>query len=175
MGEKVNHTGVGGINESDENLASASDAIIIGFGVRPEVKAKRLAESEKVDIKLYTIIYDALQEVRDAMAGLLAPIKQEKTLGHAEVRATFSVPKMGTIAGCFVQDGLVNRGAKVRVVRDGVTVYQSTVSSLRRFKNDAREVQAGYECGVGVNNFNDLKIGDVLEFYTIEEIAATLD
>ena len=171
---KVIHTAVGGITESDVNLASASNAIIIGFGVRPEAKARRLAEKEHVEIKLYNIIYDALDDVKAAMAGMLSPLLKEKTLGHASVRMTFSVPKVGTIAGCYVDDGTASRSAKVRLIRDNITVYEGSVTSLRRFKNDAKDVQAGYECGIGVG-YNDIKEGDVFEFYEIEQIAATLD
>ena len=171
---KVIHTAVGGITESDVNLASASNAIIIGFGVRPEAKAKRLAERESVDLKLYSIIYDALDDVKLAMAGLLSPVEQEKQLGRAEVRATFPVPRVGTIAGSFVTEGQINRGSRIRLVRDSKVVYQGTVTSLRRFKNDVREVQSGYECGIGIG-YNDVKEGDVLEAFEIEQIAATLD
>ncbi|MBT9558365.1 MAG: translation initiation factor IF-2 [Myxococcales bacterium] len=173
VGVKVIHTAVGGINESDVNLAKASRAIIIGFGVRPEVKAKALAEQENVDIRMYTIIYEALDDVQKAMAGLLSPVQEEQFEGRAEVRAIFSVPKVGTIAGCFVIDGTITRNAKVRVTRDSKQVYQGTITSLRRFKNDAREVSAGYECGIGVS-YNELKEGDIIESFKIIERAATL-
>ena len=174
VGVKVLHSGVGGITEADVNLASASGAIIIGFGVRPESRAKQLAERDKVDIRQYSIIYEALDDVKKAMLGQLSPVSQEKSLGTAEVRDTFSVPKVGMIAGCFVTQGVVNRQAKVRLFRDNVQIYEGSVVSLRRFKNDAREVTQGYECGIGLNNYNDLKVGDLLEFYEVEQIAATL-
>ncbi|MCB9776188.1 MAG: translation initiation factor IF-2 [Nitrospiraceae bacterium] len=167
---KIIHSGVGGINETDVLLAAASKAIIIGFHVRPDSKAAAIAEREGVEIRLYTIIYNILDDIRSAAEGLLAPTIKERVMGHAEVRQLFSVPKMGTIAGCYVNDGLISRSnTKVRVVRDQVMVYEGKIGSLRRFKDDAREVQQGYECGIGVENFNDLKIGDVLEAYVLEE------
>ena len=172
---KIIHSGVGGINESDVLLAAASKAVIIGFHVRPDSKASNVAEREGVEIRLYTIIYNVLDDVRAAAEGLLAPTIKERILGHAEVRQLFSVPKMGTIAGCYVNDGMIARtNTKVRVVRDQVTVYEGKIGSLRRFKDDAKEVQQGYECGIGIENFNDMKLGDVLEAYVLEEEAAKL-
>jgi len=172
---KVIHSGVGGINESDVLLAAASKAIIIGFHIRPDSKAASIAEREGVEIRLYTIIYNVLDDIRSAAEGLLAPTIKERVLGHAEVRQLFSVPKLGTIAGCYVNDGMISRSnAKVRVVRDQVTVYEGKIGSLRRFKDDAKEVQQGYECGIGVENFNDMKLGDVLEAYMLEEVATKL-
>ncbi len=172
---RVIHSGVGGINESDVLLAAASKAIIIGFHVRPDSKAANIAEREGVEIRLYTIIYNVLDDIRSAAEGLLAPTVKERVLGHAEVRQLFSVPKMGTIAGCYVNDGMISRAnAKVRVVRDQVTVYEGKIGSLRRFKDDAKEVQQGYECGIGIENFNDMKMGDVLEAYVLEEEPAKL-
>lgn len=172
---KLIHSGVGGINETDVLLAAASKAIIIGFHVRPDSKAAAIAEREGVEIRLYTIIYNILDDIRSAAEGLLAPTIRERVMGHAEVRQLFSVPKMGTIAGCYVNDGSISRSnTKVRVVRDQVMVYEGKIGSLRRFKDDAREVQQGYECGIGVENFNDLKIGDVLEAYVLEEEATKL-
>jgi translation initiation factor IF-2 len=172
---KIIHSGVGGINETDVLLAAASKAIIIGFHVRPDSKAAAIAEREGVEIRLYTIIYNILDDIRSAAEGLLAPTIKERVMGHAEVRQLFTVPKMGTIAGCYVNDGLISRSnTKVRVVRDQVMVYEGKIGSLRRFKDDAREVQQGYECGIGVENFNDLKIGDVLEAYVLEEEATKL-
>ena len=173
VGVKVIHTAVGGINESDVNLAKASRALIIGFSVRPEAKAKALAEQENVEIRLYSIIYEALEEIEKAMAGLLSPVQEEEFEGRVEVRATFSVPKIGTIAGCFVTEGVIRRSAKVRLVRDSKVIYTGSITSLRRFKNDAKEVQAGYECGVGIG-YNDLKEGDLIESFKITERAATL-
>jgi translation initiation factor IF-2 len=170
----VLHTGVGGIIESDITLASASDAIVLGFNVRPESKASSLADIEGVDIRLYTIIYDAVEDIKNAMEGLLAPTYREKHLGRVEVRDTFHVSKVGTIAGCFVLDGKIVRNAKARLVRDNVVVWEGTMNSLKRFKDDAREVQAGYECGVGLERYNDVKVGDIIEVYEMEEIKSTL-
>jgi translation initiation factor IF-2 len=167
-------SGVGGITESDVNLARAGNAIIVGFHVRPAGKAQQLAEQEGVDIKLYDIIYEALDDVKKAMAGLLAPIKREKPLGKAEVRQTFTIPKLGTIAGSFVTEGTIRRNSQMRLVRDSVQIYIGKLTSLRRFKDDVREVVQGYECGIGLEGFNDIKEGDIVEAYEVEEIAATL-
>jgi translation initiation factor IF-2 len=166
--------GVGGITESDVNLAKAGNAIIVGFHVRPAGKAAQLAEQEGVDIKLYDIIYEALDEVKKAMVGLLAPVKREKAMGKAEVRQTFNIPKIGTICGSFILEGTVKRNALVRLVRDSVQIYQGRMASLRRFKDDVREVAQGYECGIGLESYNDVKVGDIIEAYEIEEVAATL-
>jgi len=173
---KVNviYAGVGGIKESDITLAAASKGIVLGFNVRPDTKSRELAEHEGVDIRSYSIIYEALDEIRNAMEGLLAPESREKVIGHAEVREVFKITKVGTIAGSRVLDGKALRSARVRVVRDSVQVFDGKVASLKHFKNDAREVEAGQECGVGVEAFNDIKASDVLEFYIIEEIARTL-
>ena len=172
---RVIHNGVGGITESDVLLAAASNAIIIGFNIRPEPKASDLAEKERVDVRLYTIIYDALNDIKAAMEGLLEPTLKERVLGRAEVRQVFSVSKAGTIAGSYVIDGTITRAsAGVRVIRDNVVVYQGKLGSLRRFKDDVREVQQGYECGIGVENFSDIKTGDVIEAYAIDKIAAKL-
>jgi translation initiation factor IF-2 len=165
---------VGGITESDVQLAIASGAIIIGFNARPDTKARDLAEREGVDIRLYRIIYDAIDDIRAALGGMLAPEQRESDLGRAEVRALFRVPRQGVIAGCYVLDGTVTRGSRARVVRDGIVIYDSKVESLRRFKDDVREVAAGYECGIGVENFNDLKEGDVIEAYEVREVARQL-
>jgi len=172
---RVIHGGVGGITETDVLLASASRAIIIGFNIRPEPKAAALAEREGVDIRLYTIIYDAIADIKAAMEGLLEPTLKERVLGRAEVRQVFSIPKVGVIGGCYVLEGTISRAsAGVRVVRDHATVYEGRLGSLRRFKDDVREVQQGYECGIGVENFGDLKIGDVLEVYVVDKVAAKL-
>jgi len=172
---KVIHGSVGAITESDVMLASASNAIIIGFNIRPEPKASSLAEAEGVDVRLYNIIYNAIDEIRLAMEGLLEPTLREKVLGRAEVRQTFSVPKIGMVAGSYVLDGTITRGcAGVRVLRDNVVVYQGKLGSLRRFKEDVKEVLTGYECGIGVENFNDIKVGDVIEAFDIEKLAAKL-
>jgi translation initiation factor IF-2 len=167
-------SGVGGITESDVNLAKAGGAIIVGFHVRPAGKAQQLAEQEGVQIKLYDIIYEALDDVKKAMAGLLAPVRREKAMGKAEVRQVFTIPKVGAIAGSFVTEGTLRRNALARLVRDSVQIYQGRLASLRRFKDDVREVVQGYECGIGIENYNDIKVGDVIEAYEIEEIAATL-
>ncbi|OIO67809.1 MAG: translation initiation factor IF-2 [Zetaproteobacteria bacterium CG12_big_fil_rev_8_21_14_0_65_55_1124] len=171
---KIVHRAIGGITESDVMLASASNAIIIGFNVRPETKAKKLAEAEGVDVRFYKVIYEAIDEMKMAMAGVLAPEQREKVIGSAEVREVFQVPKAGAVAGSFVTDGIVTRGASARVLRDGVLIYDGKLASLRRFKDDVKEVKNGYECGIGIDKFNDIKPGDVFEFYVIEEFAATL-
>jgi translation initiation factor IF-2 len=173
---KVNVTmaGVGGITESDVNFARAGGAIIVGFHVRPAGKSTKLAEQEGVQIKLYDIIYDALDEVKAAMAGLLAPIKREIAMGKCEVRQTFSIPKMGTVAGCMVTEGKINRKAHLRIVRDSVQVYEGKVGSLRRHKDDVSEVQHGFECGVMVAGWNEIKTGDIIEAYEVIEEAAQL-
>ncbi len=170
----VIHSSVGAITETDVNLAAASNAIILGFNVRPEVKAQALAEKEGVDIRLYNIIYDAVEDIKKAMEGLLEPTLREKHLGRAEIRETFSVPKIGMVAGCYVLDGKMVRNAQVRLLRDNVVIYQGKMSSLRRFKEDVKDVASGYECGIGLENYNDLKVGDVIEALEIEKIAATL-
>ena len=166
--------GVGGITESDVNLAKAGGAIVLGFHVRPAGKSAKLAEQEEVEIRLYDIIYDALDEVRLAMAGLLAPIKREVAMGQLQVRDTFSIPKVGMIAGCMVLTGKINRKAHLRIVRDSVQIYEGKIGSLRRFKDDVSEVQHGFECGVMVANYNDLKDGDIIEAYEVIEEAAQL-
>jgi translation initiation factor IF-2 len=171
---EVIHRGVGAITESDIQLAKASGAIIIGFHVRPDNNARAAAEREGVEIKLYRIIYEAVAEVRAALEGLLRPDEKEVTLGEAEVRDLFKVPRIGVIAGCFVRSGVINRAGKVRVIRDGVEVYTGTIGSLRRFKDDVKEVREGFECGIGIENFNDVKVGDVIECYRTDQIARTL-
>ncbi len=166
---EVIHQGVGAISESDVLLASASDAVILGFHVSSTPSARDLAEREDVDIRTYTVIYEAIQDVKKAIAGILPPEISESIVGTLEVRETFKVPQIGTVAGCYVQSGRIRRGANVRVIRNGVVVNSSVIASLKRFKDDAREVSAGYECGVGVRNFNDLKVGDVIEVIEIIE------
>ncbi|MBM7644388.1 translation initiation factor IF-2 [Scopulibacillus daqui] len=171
-GVKVNiiHTGVGAIAESDVILASASNAIIIGFNVRPDSHAKKTAEAEKVEIRLYRVIYDAIDEMEAAMKGMLDPEYKESVIGHVEVRTTFKVSKVGTIAGCYVTDGKISRDAGIRLIRDGVVIYEGHVDTLKRFKDDAKEVTAGYECGVTLENFNDIKEGDEMEAFIMEEV-----
>lgn len=170
----VIHRGVGAINESDVLLASTSGAIVIGFHVRPMLDARAAAEREDVDIRLYNIIYEAVEEVRAAMEGMLSPEEREVLLGAAEVRQLFKVPRVGTVAGCMVTDGEIQRRGRVRVVRDGIEVYEGELGSLKRFKDDVREVREGFECGLNVANFNDIKVGDTIECYRVEEVARTL-
>jgi translation initiation factor IF-2 len=170
----VIHASVGAITETDINLAAASNAIVLGFNVRPEVKAHSLAEKEGVDIRLYNIIYDAVDDIKKAMEGLLEPTLREKQLGHAEIREVFSVPKHGNVAGCYVLDGKMVRNMPVRLLRDNVVIYEGKMASLRRFKDDVKEVTSGYECGISLENYNDIKTGDIIEAYEIEKIAATL-
>ncbi len=170
----VIQAGVGGITETDVNLAKAGNAIIIGFHVRPAGKASALAEQEGVDVKLYDIIYDALDDVKRAMAGLLAPVKRDKMLGKAEVRELFTIPKIGMVLGCSITEGLVRRSAHCRLIRDSVLIYTGKLGSLRRFKDDVREVQQGYECGLTIEGYLDVKVGDVIESFEVEEIAPTL-
>jgi translation initiation factor IF-2 len=171
-GVKVNiiHSGVGAITESDIILASASNAIVIGFNVRPEPNARTMAEQEKVDLRLHRVIYDVIEEIESAMKGMLDPEYEEKVVGTAEVRQTFKVSKVGTIAGCYVTNGKVVRDGKARLIRDGVVIHEGEVDTLRRFKDDVREVAQGYECGMTLQNFNDIKEGDIIEVYVVEEV-----
>ncbi|HEU5147818.1 MAG TPA: translation initiation factor IF-2 [Chryseosolibacter sp.] len=168
------HRGVGQISESDVLLASASDAIIVGFQVRPSQAAKRIAENEEIEIRLYSIIYDAINEVKDAMEGMLAPQVEEVIVGNAEVREVFKISKVGTILGCMVTDGLIKRSNPIRLIRDGIVVYQGKLSSLKRFKDDVSEVRSGFDCGIGIEGFNDMKVGDVIESYENREVKRTL-
>ncbi|MFW6381267.1 MAG: translation initiation factor IF-2 [Bacillota bacterium] len=168
------HTGVGAVNETDVNLASASNAIIIGFNVRPDGNAQNLAEKESVDIQLYRVIYKVIEDIKDAMAGLLEPELKEETTGRAEVRAVFKVPEVGNIAGVYIREGVINRNYKVRLIRDGVVVHEGEISSLKRFEDDVREVREDYECGVGIEGYNDIKTGDILEIYRYKEIKRSL-
>jgi len=170
----VIHTGVGGISESDVLLASASGAIIIGFHVRPNINARKLAEKNKVDIRLYNVIYDAINEVKSALEGLLSPVISEEIVATLEVRDTFKVPKFGTVAGCFVQDGKISRNDKIRLIRDGIVINEGEIGSLRRFKDDVKEVDTGYECGLNINGYNDIKVNDVIEAYKVVETKKTL-
>ncbi len=167
---RIIHTGVGAINESDITLAAASNGIVIGFNVRPDNNAKRAAESESVDIRLHRIIYKVIEEIESAMKGMLDPVYAEKIIGQAEVRQTFKVSKIGTIAGSYVTDGKITRNSGVRLIRDGVVIFEGEVDALKRFKDDAKEVAQGYECGITIKNFNDVKEGDVIEAYIMEEV-----
>jgi len=171
---EIVHRGVGAITESDVLLARASGAIIVGFHVRPDSNARAAADRERVEIRTYRIIYEAVEEVKLAMEGLLAPEKKEVVLGEAEVRQIFKIAKIGTIAGCFVRSGVIPRTGRARIIRNGVEVYDGTLSSLKRFKDDVREVREGFECGIGIENFNDIKVGDLIESYRIEEVARSL-
>ena len=170
----VIHKAVGQISESDIMLASASEAIVVGFQVRPSVNARKLAEKEQIDIRLYSIIYDAINEIKAAMQGMLSPDIKEEILGNAEVLETFKITKVGTIAGCIVRDGKINRNNKVRVIRDGIVIYTGTLGSLKRFKEDVKEVKNGYECGLNIDNFNDIKVGDNIEAFQEVEVAKQL-
>ena len=172
---KILHSGVGGVTETDVMLASASDAVIIAFNVRAETKALSLLEREQVDTRFYTVIYDAVSDVKAALAGMMKPVFKEVLLGHAEVRETFSISRVGTIAGSHVLDGKIERNASVRILRDNVVVHDGKLASLRRFKDDVKEVAAGYECGIRMENFNDVKLGDVLESYVMEKVAPQTD
>jgi translation initiation factor IF-2 len=169
------HSGVGGINESDVILASASDAVIIGFHVTANPRVRKLAEQEGVDIRTYRVIYEVTDEVKKALEGLLAPETREVVTGHAEVREIFRSSAVGNIAGCYVQDGEVSRSSLVRVVRDDVVLHEGKISSLRREKEDVRTVSSGYECGIVLENFQDIKTGDIIETYRLDEVAQKLE
>ena len=170
----VIHKAVGAISESDVLLAAASDAIIIGFQVRPSVNARKLAEKEQIEIRLYSVIYDAINEVKSGIEGMLAPEEKEEVTATAEVQETFKISKVGTIAGCIVKEGRLTKTSKVRVIRDGIVVYTGELGSLRRFKDDVKEVTAGMDCGLNIAGYNDVKVGDVIEAYNIVEIKRTL-
>ncbi|MBK7500941.1 MAG: translation initiation factor IF-2 [Ignavibacteriales bacterium] len=171
---RVIHKGVGGISESDVLLAAASNAIIIGFHVRPNINARKLAENQKVDIRLYSVIYNAISEVKSALEGLLSPLISEEVTGTIEIRDTFKVPKSGTVAGCYVLDGKITRNNKIRLIRDGIVIHEGGIGNLRRFKDDVKEVDAGYECGLNIENFNDIKVGDIIEAFKLIETKKTL-
>ena len=169
------HKSVGQISESDVMLAAASDAVIIGFQVRPSVNARKLAESEQIDIRLYSVIYNAIEELEQAMEGMLSPDIEEKIVSNIEVRETFKISKVGTIAGCYVLDGKMSRNTSIRLIRDGIVVYTGELSTLKRFKDDVKEVSSGYECGLSIKNFNDIKIGDIIEGFEEVEVKRTLN
>lgn len=170
----VVHKGVGQITESDVLLATASDAIIIGFQVRPSSQAARLAEQENIEIRTYSIIYDAIEEIKSAMEGLLEPKVEKKTVCNIEVREVFKISGVGTIAGCYVLDGKMTRQTKLNLIRDGIVIYTGELGSLKRFKDDVKEVNAGYECGLSVKNYNDVRVGDIIEGYDEVEVKRTL-
>ncbi|MBQ9973606.1 MAG: translation initiation factor IF-2, partial [Oscillospiraceae bacterium] len=167
---RVIHAAVGAINESDILLASTANAIIVGFNVRPDAAAAASAQRSKVDMRMYRVIYDAIEEIETAMKGMLAPKFREAILGHAEVRMTYKVSAIGTIAGCYVRDGKVTRDAQVRVLRDNIVIYEGNVGSLQRFKDSVKEVASNYECGMSIEKFNDIKEGDIFECFVMEEI-----
>ena len=167
---RVIHAGVGAINESDILLASTANAIVVGFNVRPDAAAQASAQRANVDIRMYRVIYDAIDEIEAAMKGMLAPKFREAVIGHAEVRQTYKVSAIGTIAGCYVKDGKVTRDSKVRVLRDNIVIYEGEIGSLQRFKDSVKEVAQNYECGMSIDKFNDIKEGDIFECYVMEEI-----
>jgi translation initiation factor IF-2 len=171
---RIIRKGVGAVAESDVVLAQASQAIVVGFNVRPDRGAREVTESEGVDVRLYRVIYQAVEDIKNALSGLLAPAEEEVELGRAEVRATFAVPRLGRVAGCYVTNGTIQRGVRARLVRDGAVAYEGRIGSLRRFKDDVREVQEGFECGIGLENFQDVKEGDVIEAFEIREVARSL-
>jgi translation initiation factor IF-2 len=170
----VIYKGVGQISESDVLLASASDAIVIGFQVRPSAQARKLAEQESIDIRLYSIIYKAIEEIKAAIEGMLEPTMEEKITGNVEIREVFKISKVGTVAGCMVTDGKIFRNSKIRIIRDGVVVHSGELASLKRFKDDMKEVAQGFECGLNIHNFNDIKVGDMVEAYEEVEVKRTL-
>ena len=172
---KVVRRAVGPISESDIMLATASNAIIIGFHVRPTIKAKKLAEKEQVDIRLYKVIYDAIDEVKKALEGLLEPEEREEAVGQVEIREIFKVSRLGTIAGCYVLSGKITRNSNIRLIRNDVEIYEGKLASLKRFKEDTREVSSGYECGLMVENYNDIKVGDIIEVFEVVQEKRTLE
>ena len=162
------------ISESDVLLATASDAIIQGFQVRPSLQARKLAEKEEIDIRLYSVIYKAIEEIKDAMEGMLSPDIEESITGSVEVRETFKISKVGTIAGCFVTEGTISRNSQIRLIREGIVIYTGTLGSLKRFKDDVKEVKNGYECGLNIEKYNDIKVGDIVEAFEEVEVARKL-
>jgi len=168
------HTGVGAITESDVNLALASSAVVIGFNTRADVTARKLISSADVDVRYYNIIYDAVDEIKAAMSGMLAPERKENIIGLVEVREVFRISKVGTVAGCYVLDGTVKRASPVRVLRDDVVIHTGELDSLKRFKDDVKEVKSGFECGLSLKGFNDINVGDKLEVFEVVEVARTL-
>jgi translation initiation factor IF-2 len=170
----VIHKAVGQISESDILLAAASNAVIVGFQVRPSMNARKLAEKEEIDIRLYSIIYDAIEEIKAAMEGMLSPEVKEVIVATLEIRELFKVTKVGTVAGCYVKEGKITKNSKVRIIRDGIVIYTGELGSLKRFKDDVKEVVGGYECGLNIQNFNDIKVGDIIEDYQEVEVKKTL-
>ena len=171
---QIVHAQVGGITESDINLAIASKAVVIGFNVRADQLARRMAETNGIDLRYYNIIYDAVDDVKSAMEGMLSPEKRETMLGMVEIRQVFRVTKVGTVAGCYVTEGLVRRDSEVRLLRDSTVIWSGRIESLKRFKDDAKEVKAGFECGITLHNYSDIQEGDQLEVFEVKEVARTL-
>ena len=167
---KVIHSAVGAINESDVMLAATSGAIIVGFNVRPDNAARESAARSNVDMRMYRVIYDCINEIEAAMKGMLSPKYRESIIGHAEVRETYKVSKIGTVCGCYCMDGKIQRGCQVRVLRDNIVIHEGELASLRRFKDDVKEVASGYECGMQIEKFNDIKVGDIIECFVMEQI-----
>jgi translation initiation factor IF-2 len=167
---KIIHTGAGAITESDVTLANASNAIIIGFNVRPEPNARNMAEQEKIDIRLHRVIYTVIEEIEQALKGMLDPVFKENIIGQAEIREVFKVSKVGNIAGCYVTEGKLSRDAGARLIREGIVIYEGKLDTLKRFKDDAKDVAAGYECGLTLERFQDLKVGDVVEAFVMVEV-----
>ena len=167
------HTGVGGITENDVNLAAASNAMVVGFNVRPSAEARQLAERQGIEIRQYRVIYELTQQIEQALVGMLSPVETEAVIGEVEVRALFRVSRLGTIAGCMVTSGVVRRGSNVRIFRDGTRIHETTIAQLKRFKDDAREVVEGFECGILLEGFNDLREGDIFEVYETREVERT--
>ena len=168
------HSGVGGINESDINLALASNAVIVGFNARADATARKLIQTHGIDVRYYNIIYDAVDEVKAALSGLLSPDRKEETLGLVEIRQVFRISKVGSVAGCYVLEGLVKRGSAVRLLRDNVVIHEGELDTLKRFKDDVKEVKSGFECGLSLKNYTDIKEGDQLEVFEVVEIARSL-
>ena len=173
---KVNiiHTGVGAVTESDVNLSVASKAVLIGFNVRADAGARKLIESSGVDVRYYNIIYEAVDEIKAALGGMLAPEKKESAIGLVEVREVYRISKVGAVAGCYVQDGVIKRNSKIRVLRGDVIIHTGELDSLKRFKDDVKEVKSNFECGLSLKNYNDIEVGDLLEVYEVVEVARTL-
>ena len=171
MQVNVIHKAVGPISESDVLLAAASNAVIVGFQVRPSTSARRLAEKEEIEIRLYSIIYDAINDIKDAIEGMLAPVMKEEIVCSVEVLETFKITKVGTVAGCIVREGKITRNTPIRVIRDGIVVYTGKLGSLKRFKDDVKEVGPNLECGLNIDNYNDIKVGDIIEGYEQVEVA----
>ena len=168
------HKGAGAVTESDVNLATASDAIVIAFQVRPTAQASRLADQENIEIRSYSIIYDAIEEIKSAMEGLLEPTKEKRTVCNVEVREVFKISGVGTIAGCYVLDGTITRNTRINLIRDSIVVFTGELASLKRFKDDVKEVKSGYECGMNIKNYNDIRVGDIVEGFEEVEVKRTL-